>query len=104
VVDLVVAEESRKLLVAGVVRQAVGEVGELADADAERAGDSAYGRPRWVRPCSLDANERGDREMRGVREVLLRELAVVAELADCLRERWLRIGRPSHSLDRLPQG
>jgi hypothetical protein len=97
------AEGLRKLLVAGAVRQTVGEVGELADADAERAGDSAHGRPGWIGPRSLDANERGDREVRGVREVLLRELAVVAELADCLRERWLRIGRPSHPLDRRPR-
>jgi hypothetical protein len=27
----------------------------------------------------------------------------VAELADRLRERWLRIGRPSHPLDRRPR-
>jgi hypothetical protein len=102
-VDLVAAEELRKLLVAGAVRQTVGEVSEFADADAERAGDSAHGRPRWIGPCSLDADKRGDREVRGVREVLLRELPVVAELADRLRERWLRIGRPSHPLDRRPR-
>jgi hypothetical protein len=75
----VAAEELGKLRVAGVVRQTICEVGELADADAERAGDSAHGRPRWIGPCSLDANKRGDREARGVREVLLRELPVVAE-------------------------
>lgn len=100
--DLLAAEELGKLLVAGVVRQTVGEVGEFADADAERAGDSAHGRPCWIGPRSLDANKRGDREARGVREILLRELPVVAELADRLRERWLRIGRPSHPQDRLP--
>jgi hypothetical protein len=84
-------------VLAGVAIELVGKVGDLADADVQAGGDLAYRAPRRIRPGPLDPHERGDGDVRGVREVFLCQLTRLPQLADCAREPSVSIGRSGHS-------
>jgi hypothetical protein len=70
--------------------QPVGALRQLGDRDTEAMRDLHHGRPARVGGAHLRAVQREQGDVGRVREALLAQLAISAELADGLPEDWIR--------------